>query len=435
VDVVIVGAGAAGIAAARRIAAANRRLAWLEASAIIGGRCVTDTRVFGIPYDQGARSIYAPDINPVIKLTERAGFDVYRAPPGQRIRVGRRNAREGEMEDFLSALVHANRAIGDFARGGKSDMASARTLPRDLGEWRPTIDFVLGPYIGGKDLADVSAIDFANALERGATSFCRQGYGALLASLAAGLPIERGTPVTTIDWGGRGGVEIETARGTLAARAVIVTASTGVLAAGKIAFKPQLPKRQLDAIASLKLGSYDHVMLELPGNPLGLARDDLVFEKSADARTAALLANVAGTTLTAVDVGGNFGRELSAAGEAAMVAFALEWLTRLFGADVRKDVGRTHATRWNAQPWTLGAMSVAAPGGQGARKVLQETLAGRVWFAGEATHEAQWGTVAGAFESGERAADAVIKRLAAADKASERPQRGQPRNSSRRKRQ
>ena len=162
----------------------------------------------------------------------------------------------------------------------------------------------------------------------------------------------------------RSAVEVETARGRITARALIVTVSTGVLAAEKIKFTPELPKRQLDAIAKLSLGSFDHIALELKGNPLQLQNDDLVFERATGPRTAALLANVSGTSLCLVDVAGKFGRELSAQGEAAMVDFATGWLGDLFGADVKKAVGKTHATGWNREPLALGAMSAAAPGGQ-----------------------------------------------------------------------
>jgi len=204
---------------------------------------------------------------------------------------------------------------------------------------------------------------------------------------------------------------VETARGRISARHVIVTVSTNVLASGAIKFSPELPKRQLDALSRLKLGSYDHIVLELPNNPLGLQRDDLVFEKAESARTAALLANVSGTPLAMVEVGGRFGRELSAKGEAAMVDFASEWLANLYGADVKKAVKRTHATRWNENPWTLGAFSAASPGGQGARRIMMEPLRDRIYFAGEAVHETQWGTVGGAWESGERAAEAVLRKM------------------------
>jgi monoamine oxidase len=194
---------------------------------------------------------------------------------------------------------------------------------------------------------------------------------------------------------------------------VIVTASTNVLAAGKIKFTPEMPARKLDAAGKLKLGSYDRIALELPGNPLGLRSDELVFEKSTGRRTAALLGNVSGSTVCTVDVAGEFGRQLAAKGEAEMTAFALDWLTSLYGTDVKRAVGRRHATRWNQEPWVLGAMSVAAPGAQSARRVLVEPMSERVWFAGEATHETLWGTVGGAWVSGERAATEVLRRIAA----------------------
>jgi len=174
---------------------------------------------------------------------------------------------------------------------------------------------------------------------------------------------------------------------------------------------PELPRRHLDAIEKLQLGSYDHVALELPGNPLGLQRDEMVFEKADSVRTAAILANISGTTLCTVEVAGKFGRDLAAAGESAMVAFALEWLAGLYGADIRKAVKLTSATQWNHEPWVLGAFSAAAPGGQWARAALAEPVRDRIFFAGEATHETLWGTVGGAWASGERAAEAVLKKL------------------------
>ena len=409
-DVVIVGAGAAGIAAARRLAAAGKRFALVEASGAVGGRCITDTATFGVPYDRGAHWIHMPDINPVAKLGTQTGLDIYPAPPGQRVRIGRRYAREGEMEEYLAGLVRASTAIADAAR--KFDVSCAQALPKDLGGWRSTIEFVLGPFGCGKDLAEISALDFARSLERDIDVLCRQGFGALIAKLASGLPVELSNPVTRINWAPRAGIEVATTRGELQARAAIVTASTNVLSSGKIKFTPELPRRHLDAAAKLKLGSYDRVALELPNNPLGLRPDELVFEKCDSSRTASIFANVSGTPLCLIDVAGSFGRDLGAKGDAAMVDFALTWLTGLYGTDLAKAVRRRHVTHWNDEPWVLGAFSAAAPGAQPARKVLMESLNERIWLAGEAAHETLWGTVGGAWESGERAADAVMKSLA-----------------------
>jgi monoamine oxidase len=404
VDVIIVGAGAAGIAAARRLAAASRRFVLLEAAAEIGGRCVTDVTTFGVPYDRGAHWIYLADNSPIAKLAPQTGLDLYLAPPGQRMRVGRRYAREGEMEDFLASLVRANTAIRDAAR--KGDIACAQVLPKDLGEWRPTVDFVLGAYGCGKDLVDVSTIDLARSAERDSGAFCRQGLGVLLAKLAPAGTTLLATPVTRIG-GGRSLVEVETANGGFRAQAAIVTVSTNVLVSGKIKF--DLPKRHLDAANKLKLGSHDRVAVELTGNPLALRADELVFEKSENRQTAAIFANVSGSTVCMIDVAGSFGRDLAANGEAAMVDFAIGWLAGLYGSEIRNSVKRHHATRWNQEPWVLGAASAAAPGGQSARRVMMEPVNSRIFFAGEAAHETLWGTLAGAWESGERAADAVLK--------------------------
>jgi monoamine oxidase len=412
IDVLIVGAGAAGIAVARKLASAGRSFTLVEATGRVGGRCYTETASFGVPFDRGAHAIHAPDLNPLTKLAARTGLDIYPAPPGQRVRIGKRNAREGELEDFLSALVRSHRAIDEAARG-RADVDCAQALPKDLGDWRASVEFALGPYSSAKNLGEISALDFSKSVERDTGAFCRQGYGALLAKLAEGIPVQFNSPVTQIDTAARGGrVEATTPNGALQARYAIVTVSTNVITSGAIKMDREWPRRHLEAAGRLKLGSFDHIALELIGNPLGLQPDDLVFEKAAGPRTAALLANVSGTPLALVEVGGRFGRELSAQGDAAMVDFAVEWLTGLFGGDIRRAVRRTRTTHWDADPWTLGAFSTAAPGAQGARRILMEPIRDRVYLAGEALHETMWGTVGGAWESGERAADAVLRRLA-----------------------
>jgi monoamine oxidase len=412
IDALIIGAGAAGIAAARKLASAGRSFTLVEATDRMGGRCFTETTSFGVPFDRGAHGIHAPDINPLTKLAARTGLDIYPAPSGQRVRIGKRNAREGELEDFLAALVRSHRAIDEAARG-RADVDCAQALPKDLGDWRASVEFTLGPYSSAKNLSEISAIDFSKSVERDVGAFCRQGYGALLAKLAEGIPVQFNSPVTQIDTAARGGrVEVVTPSGPLQARYAIVTVSTNVITSGAIKMDREWPRRHLEAAAKLKLGSFDHIALELIGNPLGLQRDDLVFEKAAGPRTAALLANVSGTPLALVEVGGRFGRELSAQGDAAMVDFAIEWLTGLFGGDIRRAVRRTKTTHWDADPWTLGAFSTAAPGSQGARRILMEPIRDRVYLAGEALHETMWGTVGGAWESGERAADTVLRRLA-----------------------
>jgi phytoene dehydrogenase-like protein len=128
VDVVIVGAGAAGIAAARRVLAAKKTCAVLEASPRIGGRCATDTKMFGVPFDLGAHWIHSPDTNPLVAAAPKAGIDIYAASRAQTARVGPRPARDSEMENFLAAQVRARRAIGDAVRG-KAGIPASRARP------------------------------------------------------------------------------------------------------------------------------------------------------------------------------------------------------------------------------------------------------------------------------------------------------------------
>jgi monoamine oxidase len=408
-DIVVIGAGAAGIAAARRIMAANRKVIVVEATSQIGGRCQTDVATFDVPFDRGARWMHNPETNPMIKLARAAGLEIMPAPSGQKIRIGRRNARAGEIEELLAALVRASRAIDEASR--RFDVSCGSVMPKDLGDWAGTAEFVLGANFAGKDLKDVSVVDKARAQDRNMAIACRQGLGTLIAKLGEQVPLSLSTPASRISWDRRD-VTVETPAGKIAARAAVITVSSNVLAAGNIKFTPDIPKRTLDAAAKLSLGSYDRIALQMPGNPLGLARDDIIIEQSNSMRTALLYANMGSSSLCSIDVAGSFGRDLSAQGEKAMIAFAVEWLTKLFGSEAAAAVKKSSATRWNAAPYALGAMSAAGPGTQASRKVLTEPI-GCMYLAGEATHETLWGTIDGAWESGERAAEGALRRIGA----------------------
>src|SRR5258705_568986 len=388
-DIVVIGAGAAGIAAARRIMAANRRVIVVEAAGQAGGRCQTDTATFEVPFDRGARWMHNPDTNPMIRLARNAGLEISAAPPGQKIRIGRRNARAGETEQFLAALVRANRAIDDASRG-RADVSCASVLPKDLGDGAGTAEFVLGANATGKDLKDISVMDKARAQERNAAIACRQGLGTLIGKLGEQVPLSLSTPASRIAWSNRD-VTVEPPGGKIVARAAVITVSSNVLAAGNIRFTPDIPRRHLDAAAKLSLGSHDHIALQLPGNPLGLARDEIIIEQSNSTRTALLFANMGSSSLCSIDVAGSFGRDLSSQGEPAMVAFAVEWLTRLFGSEAVSGVKKSSATRWNAEPFVLGAMSAAIPGGQPSRRILSGRIRCR-FVPGHGSHETLPGT-------------------------------------------
>ena len=225
------------------------------------------------------------------------------------------------------------------------------------------------------------------------------------------MPLALSTPASRIVWSNRE-VTVETPAGRIAARAAIVTVSSNVLASGAIKFTPDIPKRQLDAAAKLSLGSYDHIALQLPGNPLGLGRDDVIIEQSNSTRTALLLANIGGSSLCSIDVAGSFGRDLSAQGEAGHGRLRdgmADQAVRQRGDGWREEVER--------DPLECVALRARRDVGGGARRPAlaqdPDRADRRVFLAGEATHETLWGTVDGAWESGERAAEAALRRIGA----------------------
>lgn len=408
VDVVVVGAGAAGIAAARTLQAAGLSFLVLEAGPRIGGRCVTDTTLFGTAVDLGAHWIHAVDRTPFPALAAETGLTLVDAGRDFTLYDGRRRLGRAEQEAFHDAWEAADQAIVAAGRSG-SDVAAAEVLPTGLGDWADPVAFALGPYGCAKDLDHVSTLDYARADEYPEV-FVREGYGTLLARLAAGFPVGTSIPVTRIDRTGPR-IRVETPVGTLAARAVLVTASTGALAAGTIRFDPPLPTDHEDALVGLSLGDYEHVVLEFPGNPLRFAIDEPVLFRRPGRRTGGVLGNIGGSGLVYVDVAGSFAADLARQGGRALVDFALALLTDTFGAEVRRHLGRTHATAWSREPFVLGAFSCAEPGRAGDRARLARPIDDRLWLAGEATHPSLWGTVGGAWADGERAAREIAERL------------------------
>ena len=417
-DVLIIGAGAAGIAAGRRLLASKKKFAIVEASDRMGGRCFTDTTTFNLPFDRGANLIHLPAQSSLNTLAAKHGSELYPDPAREQVRIRDRNGIEKDLEelhsklrleDFYADSVRCNAAIAQAA-ADNGDISCADALPADLGPWRRTMEFVLGPYRFGAELKELSAKEYVNSGNRGPGWLCRQGAGALIGRLALGVPIKFFSPVTMVDWGERS-VTLAMGEDVVTARSAIITASTGVLASGKIEFRPHLPARYTSAFEKLKLGSYDYVAFSFNDNALGLNANEVVFEKASTAKTAALFANVNGTRLSLLTLAGHTGAELADKGESAMTEFALDWISGIFGSRAKQAVSRMKATSWKKDPWILGAFSSAPPGAQEARKALAEPLNDALWFAGEAVNQNFWGTVGGAWQDGERAANAVIAQL------------------------
>jgi monoamine oxidase len=417
-DILVIGAGAAGIAAARAVMAAGRSVVVLEARPRIGGRCVTDTARLGAVFDLGAAWLHNADDNPIVALAAEAGIPL---ADSDRLRreltiIDGRPATAGEMAEYDAEWrAHEGRITARAASGlPDCSLAEAAAL---AGPWGPTIAAWQGDIISAAPAARISLADFAaNALD-GRNMLPDGGLGALLATFAHGLPIRLSAPVTRLEWGGREAVA-EGDFGTIRARAVIATLPTSLLAAEAVRFDPPLPAETLQAAHDLPLGTVAKVgFAAADAEGPGADRLGLAPFTSVDRRIAAGEALVAmnawpfGRPVLACHVGGDAAAALEREGDAALEAFMRAEITRRFGSAtaLRAD---PIVTDWLRDPFSRGVYSYARIGRAGARAVLAQPLAeGRLCLAGEACDSRLAGTLGGAWRSGVAAAAAALAAL------------------------
>lgn len=379
VDVVIVGAGAAGLAAAKVLLEKGLSFTVLEAMDRIGGRAWTTDTDFGVPFDIGCAWLHAADRNPFFPEAQAAGWTLYHHDMAlDHLYFGTRRADAAEMAQMREAEAALAACIE--AHDGPDDRLSA--LIGNCHCLRANSTFA-GPMDFGADDDEISVADFRAAADLDPNYFTREGFGALIHRWGADVPVTTGAPVKRLRWDGPG-VVAEGPFGRLSARAAIVTASTGVLQFEEIGFFPQLPDAHVEAIFDLPMGLLTKVPVSLSGTRLGLQPfDDLLIERHAR-HDLFFLCFPWDLDLMVGFVGGDFAWEMEAAGQAAAVDFVTDRLVDSFGSDVRKAVGHGIMTNWGGERWVRGGYAVARPGKAHARDVLRRPVAERLWFAGEA---------------------------------------------------
>ncbi len=415
-DVIVIGAGCAGLGAAAVLRDAGVRCLVLEAADRVGGRAWTahPPQLGGDWFDMGAVWFHDAEHNPLVRLAEAAGDTLLRSDElrTERTFVGDRLATAAELASYDGAWSRFGEAADTLL--AVHDDVSLRDVTRSLPDdpWAATIEAWEGPVICVADGDRFSARDWRTNALGGSNLVPEGGIGAFVQRrCVAGLDIRLSTPVTRVAWGGPGGlVTVDTVSGAVTAGACIVTVSTGVLASGAIRFEPGLPAAIQDSIAALPMGLAMKVALRATGPD----RLDLPVHCSVDRRIAGAGDHLMpfqcwpfGRDYVQGWIGGSIAWDLARAGEAAAVDFALAQLRSLFGARVDRlfGGGQSLVTRWDADPWVRGAYSTVAPGMAGARRALAEPVAdGRLLFAGEACHVGFTGTVAGAWISGQDAA-------------------------------
>jgi len=419
-DLVIIGAGAAGLGAAKTLSDLGISFLLIEAQSRIGGRAYVDHHTFGVPYDMGCHWLNYGRINPWIDYGKTNGFTVTPVPEDYGLFVGKRKATKKEYTEYELTYERIEDEIGWVAtKSSKPDRSPAEVIKLDS-KWKKLSAYMMGPLDTAKEFDDFSCQDYWES--PGVDPYyCKEGYGALVAHYGRKLPVKLATPAQHINWQGPG-VKVETSEGTISAKAVILTVSTGVLAADKIKFTPTLPVKKQESFQYISMGTYNNVALQFSKDFFGLGPDRYVDYVNEDGTGAGgMLTNIGGTNLTYIYTGGDFGRELELAGIKAGVDWGLNEVVNIYGSDVKKYLIKGNVTRWGEHPWTLGSYASAKPGYFHMRKELRKTVADKVFFAGEATHPLQWATCGGGLLSGIDAANDVAHALGIKRRSPRRP--------------
>ncbi len=411
-DVIIIGAGAAGLSAAMELARLGHTYTLLEGSHRIGGRAYAEEIAPGVWFDLGCAWLVGGAANPFAAIADELGITLGKDKSerfkdenlgfqrnGESLSNNQRATCLRYYDDSYKAITAVAKQSRDVAISDVIDMAN---------EFAP-------PLMGGiasawgMDIDLVSTADFASAT--GELGFpVLHGYGNLIAAWGADVMVSCNTRVDRIDWSGHG-VTVETPKGAITGRVVLSTVSTGILASGDILFTPRLPDWKTDAINNLPMGTENKMGVHFDADVFGADGRGYYSTWNDGGETAKVDASVMGLNTAAVFVGGRHGVWLEKQGQQACHDFAVDRIADIFGHDVRKHVNRSIVTAWNTEPWTRGSWACALPGQASQRANLQRSVDERLFFAGEATVYGGQGTCHGAYLSGIRAAREIVAQL------------------------
>ena len=408
VDVAVVGAGAAGIGAARRLVdAGSVSVLVLEARDRVGGRVHT-IEPAGFPLDRGAEWLHSADRNPLSVIARDHGLHVQQRPPEWITRL-RRSGETVEAEaDWLATREAQSRARRQAAVEPLDQPLANLLAPG--GRWNQLLD-ATSCWANGAELDRVSVKDYVRYEDSGVNWRLREGYGRLFEKLAHGLPIALGAAVSRIDYRGRA-VRLQTTRGTVMARRVVVTVPTSIIAAEVLRFEPPLPEK-VDAAAGLPLGVDDKLFISLSGSVPEVEADIYLVGSTTSRETMSYQVRPLGRPAIYCFFGGQFAAALEREGQKAMFSFAADELVGLLGSGIRRHIAPLAATAWLQDPWARGSYSSALPGHAEDRALLAAPVDGRLFFAGEATSPNFFSTAHGAWLTGLAAARAALAGLRA----------------------
>jgi monoamine oxidase len=407
-DVVIIGAGAAGIAAARQLKKLGKTYILIDARARAGGRLYTDTSL-GQPFDGGGAYIHFAESNP---WTAIAAENQVTTKGGLRLWSGSVAYRKGvaltpdELLNRQRAMQQVRDAYDEVEE--RHDMSMVRAM-RQSDLLAKDASRIQAQMAAGEDPEWVSVSDWQR-LEGGQNLLVRDGYGALAEKVAIGVEPNLGVKALAIDWSGSA-IVVTTDKGPIRARKAIVTVPIGVLKAGSIKFTPALPTATLRALDGLRMGALSKLALRFEGDRFGFQPHQFLAEIGDPSQAMTFEAFPFNHDLVIAVFGGDYARTLAKQGEAAATDHVLERFLRIAGSDARKVFKGGKLVGWSEDELARGSYAVALPGQMNSRDALAKPVSDRIWFAGEATGGVYSMTAGGAYIAGREAATQVANRL------------------------
>jgi len=409
-DVVVIGAGGAGLTAASTLLKSGRTVVVLEARDRIGGRAFTDTSL-GAPWDRGCSWLHASEVNPFVRYAREQGFEPTVDEHPRHLYRGTHRMSGAETAGYRAVNQRIERELLDAGRRGLDIPAEAALTQATLDDpWYPMAMAGMTAW-EGIEPANFSALDQFHFVEQGDDMLVAKGYGTLLAHYARDVPVRLRTPASRIRWNARG-VTVDTPAGALDARVAVVALPSAIVASGAVIFTPHLPPHVLQAHHDLPLGLMNKVALRFRRNVFPSERTEFWRLRRDDGRGMSYQTRLDGSNVCVAFSAGRLAHEMEGAGEAAAIEHALGELASMLGGDVRRHFDRGAATAWASDPWARGSYSHCLPGRFGARAVLTRPVGGRLVFAGEHTEQSAYGTLHGAHLSGLRAAAEAGRLLA-----------------------
>ncbi len=404
VDIAIVGAGAAGLAAAEVVSASGLSGLVLEGRDRLGGRAHTVPSPVG-PLDLGCEWLHSADQNPLVARFEAMGLTIDKTPPPWANIADSPSFNRQERAQFGEAFLALDGRLEAAAQDGGPDRPAADLLD-PTSRWNPLLN-AFSAFYNGAEFDQVSLHDYAAYEDTDVNWRVVGGYGAALIGRPPAA-VRLGCPVTLVRHDGPRLV-LETPLGALEARAAVICVPTAVLASGGLRFAPELPEKS-QAAQGLPLGLANKVFLQVD-EPEAFSPDTQVYGDPRRAATGAYHLRPLGKPVIEVFLGGIHALALEGLGPGAATAFAIEELAGIYGSGIRSRLKVLAETAWATDPFSGGSYSHALPGHAGDRARLAAPVDQRLFFAGEACSADAFSTAHGAWLTGETAARAAVQAL------------------------